>query len=113
MSLSTTKPLGVLDLDWRTTEPPIATTLGKALSNRGHVIWRPMRKDWIVVDPVLTGVYWVITRKPDSCLDKTHWEILDCSCLPEERKDEVCVHKAAVIHHATQPGEYRFFVEGF
>jgi hypothetical protein len=113
VSLSTTKPQGVLDLDWTTTDPLAAATLGKALARRGHVVWRPQRQNWLVIDPRLPGVYWEITRRPDSFLDKTLWEILDCTCTPEERKDDPCVHKAAVAAHATQPCEYRVYTDGF
>lgn len=112
MNSSTTKPQRVLDLDWMTTDPTIAMTLGKALCNRGHVVWRPQRKEWAVLDPVLMGVHWTVTRTLKIGFDLVHWELLHCTCHPEERKEDPCVHKAAVVHHAHQPCEYSFFIEG-
>lgn len=113
MNSASTDPTKVSHLDWHTRDPQSATLLGKALMRRGHVVWRQNRREWTVLDPVLTGVHWTVTRTPESGHDKGPWELLHCTCTPEERKEDPCVHKAAVVAHATQPCEFTFYVEGF
>lgn len=113
MSNATTSPQKVLPLDWRTHDPATAMVMGKSLSQRGHVVWRPTLREWKVIDPTLDGVYWTVQLGPTAETDTSPWTRLTCACLPKEHPTDPCVHKAAVHIHASQPCEYSYYHEGY
>lgn len=112
MSFATTKPLAVLDLDWDTTDPLLAMTLGKALAQRNHVFWRAQAFEWIVLSPTRHGRHERIHKEHRNTPEKTWWNLLVCTCPNGTNPDGPCVHKCAVHAHATAASEYRFYVEG-
>jgi hypothetical protein len=102
----------VSSLDWDTTDPLQAMTLGKALSHRGYVFWRPQQLQWIVLDPTQLGHHEMVhkTYPPDPL--SNWWVLLVCTCPNGNNPDGPCVHKAAVHQHSTQMSEYKFYTEG-
>lgn len=112
MSKDTTKPLQVLDLDWDTTDPLRAMTLGKALAQRSHVFWRPQRFEWIVLSPTQSGRHETVHKEHQMGQVAMWWELLTCTCPNGTSIDGPCVHKCAVHAHATNASEYRYYIEG-
>ena len=112
MSRDTTKPLQVLDLDWDTTDPLRAMTLGKALAQRNHVFWRPQRFEWIVINPTQSGRHETVHKGRQMDQVTSWWNLLHCTCQNGANPNNPCVHKAAVHAHATSASEYRYYIEG-
>lgn len=112
MSRGTTKPLQVLDLDWETTDQLYAMTLGKALSNRGYVCWRPQQLEWIVLSPTQSGRHETVHKTYPANEPAVWWHLLVCTCPNGNSPDGPCVHKCAVHQHATQISEHQFYSEG-
>jgi hypothetical protein len=112
VSFVTTKPLGVLDLDWGTTDPLRAMTLGKSLAARGYVFWRKEQFEWIVISPTQNGHHETVHRKYPSSHVTPWWNLLVCTCQNGTNPEGPCVHKCAVHTHATSASEYRYYTEG-
>ena len=87
-------------------------TLGKALSNRGYVFWRPQQFQWIVVSPIRNGQHETVHKTYPTSHITMWWHLLVCSCPNGNSPDGPCVHKCAVHQHSTQMSEYKFYTEG-
>jgi len=112
VSSNTTLPPLVSSLDWETIDPLIATTLGKALSNRGYVCWRPQQLQWIVISPTQLGRHEMVHKTYPANELAVWWHLLVCTCPNGNNPDGPCVHKCAVRQHSTQLSEYKFYTEG-
>jgi len=109
---STTKPPRVLDLDWTTTDPITAMTLGKSLSTRGYVLWMREQVQWAVINPYQTGRHEMVHKTYPQDMRSVWWMHLECTCPNGTNPGGPCVHKCAVHAHATVLSEYRFYTEG-
>lgn len=105
-------PPQVSSLDWDTTDPLGAMTLGKALSHRGYVWWRPQQREWIVLSPTQRGQHETVHKEYQSDPAEPWWTLLECSCPKGRSLDGPCIHKCAVHQHATQLSEYQYYAEG-
>lgn len=112
MSNDTTRQPLTYTLDWDTTDPLRAMTLGKALSNRGYVFWRPQQLQWIVLSPIHHGRHEMVHKTYPTVEVATWWHFLACTCQNGNNTEGLCVHKAAVHQHSTQMSEYKFYSEG-
>jgi len=112
VSLDTTKPPQVSDLDWTTIDPLRAMTLGKALATKGYVYWRPQRVEWIVLSPTQNGRYETVCKEYPMDQVVAWWILLKCTCPNGSNPDGPCVHKCAVHKHATNPSEFSYYAEG-
>jgi len=89
-----------------------SATLGKALSSRGYVIWRPQAFHWIVVSPTQSGRHETVHKGAMASEKPMWWDSLICTCPNGTNPEGPCVHKSAVHQHATNPCEYQYYNEG-
>lgn len=87
-------------------------TLGKTLSSRGYVFWRPKQLQWIVLSPTQSGRYETIHKEYQNGHVAEWWMLLVCTCPNGNNPEGPCVHKCAVHHHSTEMSEYKFYAEG-
>lgn len=112
MNLDTTKPPRASDLDWTTIDPLHAMTLGKALAQKGYVLWIREQVQWAVISPTQSGRHEMVHKTYPEDRRAVWWEMLICTCPNGSNPEGPCVHKCAVHAHATVLSEYRFYVEG-
>lgn len=99
-------------IDWEPSDLEWCNKLGERLSKGGYVQYRHRTREWIVCTPDQEQVHQTVRIDQENLADALPWVRLTCTCTLSRFNDGVCVHKAAVHHHATQDSEYSHYATG-